>query len=538
MTIAAEPADHPHSFDVCIIGAGPAGIAVALECERRGLSCLIIEAGGEKPNKTQQGSWEEIADRRWHDPLNLTTRQAFGGTSWVWGGHCLPLDEIDFEKRDHVAGSGWPIGRAELARWHAAAADFLQCRSDFDLGQARLGFVDGLDISRAETRSLKRNLARAYLQRIRRSNAIHLQLNQRAVAIELDAAGECVAAVLSAAGERRFRSRARLYVLAGGGLRTTQSLLDLQAVWPRRFGGESGPLGRYYMGHIGGEIATIVFHDPADAAEFRLRGDFTLRHLRVSDERQRQERLLNTTFMLRTAPLDDTRHGNGALSLLTLGLMLPRLKDCFRSARLRRTTLAGPRIQIGAHVANIVRHPFQTAFELGELLKAQAIRGAGAPIILSSRSGRYTLRYHAEQAPNPESCVRLNGRIDAQGSRQLAVNFHFLEDDMRSVLRSHEVLDSALRTSGKGYLEYWHSPEERYDAVLAQAADGYHQIGTTRMAGSPADGVVDVDCRVHGVRNLFVSSSSVFPTSGRANPTFPLVALSIRLAHHLAGLPR
>jgi choline dehydrogenase-like flavoprotein len=152
------------------------------------------------------------------------------------------------------------------------------------------------------------------------------------------------------------------------------------------------------------------------------------------------------------------------------------------------------------------------------------------PLVLFNKSGRYSLRYHAEQRPDWSSRIA-RGNSGAQS--KLIIDFAFHEDDVRSVVRSHEVLDVALRRSGCGYLHYWDPQHARYDAVRRQARDGYHQIGTTRMGFDPNTSVVDTNCKVHGLANLYIASSSVFPTSLAANPTLPLICLSLRLAGHV-----
>jgi choline dehydrogenase-like flavoprotein len=118
----------------------------------------------------------------------------------------------------------------------------------------------------------------------------------------------------------------------------------------------------------------------------------------------------------------------------------------------------------------------------------------------------------------------------------LKIDLRFEDADAESVVRAHDVLDRALRKAGKGRLEYWEPPQDRLKKVKEQALDGYHQMGTTRMGNSPKDSVVDRNCRVHGVSNLYVASSSVFPTGGHANPTLLAASLAVRLADHLAEL--
>ena len=130
--------------------------------------------------------------------------------------------------------------------------------------------------------------------------------------------------------------------------------------------------------------------------------------------------------------------------------------------------------------------------------------------------------------------MRLNARTGRDGLPGHDIDFRYAPQDLASVLESHRYLDEQLRASGRGRLVYLDAEEDRAAAVLAQATDGFHHIGTTRMSADPADGVVDSQCRVHGLDNLYIASSSVFVTAGEANPTFLAVCLAVRLARHLA----
>jgi choline dehydrogenase-like flavoprotein len=125
--------------------------------------------------------------------------------------------------------------------------------------------------------------------------------------------------------------------------------------------------------------------------------------------------------------------------------------------------------------------------------------------------------------------------VDALGMPRLRIDLRFSDLDADSVVASHQIIDRELRRTGIGRLEYLYPDEERRAQVLAQATDGFHQIGTARMSSDPASGIVDRDCRVHGTPNLFVASSAVFPTSSQANPTLLIAAFSARLAAYLAG---
>ena len=148
-----------------------------------------------------------------------------------------------------------------------------------------------------------------------------------------------------------------------------------------------------------------------------------------------------------------------------------------------------------------------------------------------SKIGSYPLHYHAEHSPNKNSKVTLTDEKDKLGRRRLFVDFKFSDIDIENVIKNHQVIDNYLRENKLGYLEY--VKKNLNKEVFYQARDGFHQLGTTRMSEEIKDGVVDTNCRVHGIENLYIASSSVFPTSGQANPTLTIVALSIRVANTL-----
>jgi choline dehydrogenase-like flavoprotein len=244
-------------------------------------------------------------------------------------------------------------------------------------------------------------------------------------------------------------------------------------------------------------------------------------------------------------PGDAARHGNAQLSFTYLALRSP-LGPLF-APDAQRLSLSGTHIPgtpygvserspYAAHVRNLIRHPVETARFVGDFgVKRVLARGRKAPgFFVYSPTNRYPFQYHAEHLPSWDSKVTLSDSVDALGMRQLDVDIRFSDEDFDGVVRAHEQWDAHLRKAGVGRLQF-SSPDPRA-AVRERSGGGFHQVGTTRMASSPADGVVDPDLRVHGVRNVFVASSSTFVTSGQANSTFMVVAFALRLADRLSGL--
>jgi choline dehydrogenase-like flavoprotein len=526
--------------DVCIVGAGPVGLALAFKCADAGLAVTILEAGGEdrvSGDHPVLGPVDIMTAH--HASVDLTIHRGIGGASCKWGGRCVPLDDLDFEVRDHVPFSGWPISHAQVAVYYPEAFEFLGCgqAGRATLAEQREG--DGL-ARHFEGWSAEPDLIRLHGQRLRQSQLITLHSDSAVTGIELDPDAERVAGLTVRTGDRSWTARAKAYVLAGGGLENARLLLATQRRWPRKLGGPAGALGRFYCGHLTGYLASISLNDRSFANDLRQRrcddGSWLRRRMAVAADTQRQQRLLNGAFWLDSFSLADPAHGSGALSMLYVAMALTGLYSRLSKGR---APMSGSQQPPGLreHFHNVLHDPgiFRGLFELVPQLGSR--RFEAPAFALANPRRRYLLRYHAEQSPDPDNRVRLSedGRRSAP---RLIVDYRFGPADVDSVVRSHEMLAERLHESGVGRLDYLAEPEARSESVLSQAIDGYHQIGLTRMAADPRQGVVDGNCRVHDLAGLFVAGSSVFPTAGQANPTLPAVALALRLGDHLkASLP-
>lgn len=108
--------------DICIVGAGPAGISLALDLSGRGISVLLLESGHIEPDAKTQSLYEgEVADARMHSPPDKYRIRQLGGSSAIWGGRCMPMDPIDFESRAYVPHSGWPLSYDDLLPYYPTA---------------------------------------------------------------------------------------------------------------------------------------------------------------------------------------------------------------------------------------------------------------------------------------------------------------------------------------------------------------------------------------------------------------------------------
>jgi choline dehydrogenase-like flavoprotein len=550
---AAPPAD------VVVIGAGPAGIVVALEMARSGANVLIIESGLQSfSERIQKLADASDYDRKLHAPMSMATRRQVGGTSTIWGGRCVPYDPIDFDARAFIENADWPISYEELLPYYQRACNWMACgRSVFDTAQAPLlarpivpGFIDG-DVrnTNLERWSLPTNFGLEYKRQLESSRNIRL------------VTGLTCAEIVCLPGTSRVdhlecrtldgsvaQIRGGRYVLAAGGLESTRLLLASTGPSGTTLGNHSDHLGRWYMGHLEGVIANVRFTTPPRQTLFGFERDidgvYVRRRLSFSRDFQHERQLPNIVAWLANPDLADPKHASGILSFVYLALSSPLGK--FFAPDAQRLSLKGEHVPgspyykaergpVSKHLKNILRQPVATArFIFGFGILRFFPRRKSPGFFVYSPGNLYPLQYHGEHRPHRESRVTLADDRDELGMPKIRIDIRFSDEDIRGVIDAHQCWDEHLRRTGCGQVEYLH--ENPVDAVRVRAGGGFHQIGTTRMATNPDDGVVDSDLAVHGVENLFVLSSSTFVTSGQANSTFLIIILAVRLAEHLRRL--
>lgn len=533
------------AYAFCIVGGGPVGLALGLTLARLGVRVLVLESGGVVPAGASAAlARTEIVSPERHASSDATVRRGLGGTSRAWGAGCTPYDPVDFEFRPYLPLSEAPYGAAELAPYHAGACAFLGCGGPtFDLGDdppgARLRSGQVIRFAR------EADMGRRHRAEIAALPNLAVCLDTTVTRLALDPGGGAAVALEArsgGAGGRTVRIAGPGIVLACGGIETARLLLCAQREHPGLLGGEAGPLGRYYMGHISGSVARIRFAEPGAGARFAFRqdadGTYYRRRMTFAPEVLAAHGLLNTYFLPGNFPLGDAGMASGALSALHLALAARhRSVDYMRHYQPGYVpTRFRPGLDVLHHAGNVLREPVATVTGLADIARQRLARDARPPgLYYDTPSGIFALHYHAEQVPDPESRVTLGEGRDGNGVPLPRVDLRYGSADIASVLRAHRVLDRLLREAGAGRLDWVRGPGERVEHVRAQAMDGYHQIGLTRMALSPRDGVVDGDLAVHGVRNLWIAGTGVLPTGGQAHPTYSAVVRALRLARHLAA---
>lgn len=502
--------------DVCVVGAGPAGLAVALELSGAGLRVALLESGGRSIEPATAALNQLEGAGLALDTGGPLRDRRLGGTAWY--GRCVVLDPIDFETRAWVPRSGWPVPRPEVESRYRRAARFLGLPrpdalvADAWRGEPAFRALNGGGISaRVHLFSHARDLGRCHRRAVERSPRIAALLHATVTGIDVDPDAHTVARVrVHGPDAREFSCRARRYVLACGGVENARLLLLLAADHAGVLGPACASLGRGYMDHARCEGVARLSLDPAHRAHravfrrliegpaFRSRGRVQLAAA-LDEETQRRERLLNAAAFFYAA---------SAPRLAELRTHVERLWQSATDLRIDRSSLRRVSrdlpLLLGAGLARLTRTPFL----LDHLVMVEQL----------------------EQSPDCESRVTLSDRRDRFGRRLARLEWRVGGDTLRTQRRFHQLLATRLETQRIGRLRsaLLDDPDRE-----PQYGDSAHPMGATRMSLDPRHGVVDPDCRVHGIENLHVAGSSVFPTGGHANPTLTLVALALRLADHL-----
>lgn len=494
--------------DLCVVGTGAAGIALASEFLHTRTSVILLEAGGLAPDPQTDALKAGEAEGMPEAGLVEGRGRSFGGTTTLWAGQCIPLDPMDFEARPWVPDSGWPIGMPEMGPFYKRAAEVLAVPGEphDESLWSRWGIQPpALDPSRIghsyTVWSPKPDLGRTYAKALRRSDNVRVLLHANVTGIQTDPAASAVSGVVARSLDGSLvHVAARVCVLCCGGIENARLLLmsgDPEA------GGLANPhdtVGRYFQDHPNRRSAMLQTSRPQELQEpysllYRGRRRY-LPKLTLAPEAQRAARVLNCGANLQ---YEFANEGLNAMRRVYRASRRDQEPDTSLRADLRLALRGVPAAATTGY--------------------RRLARGRSS----SARPATIWLQTHSEQAPNPESRVVLARGRDALGSNVAKVEWRLTDLDRRTPEVMAATVGLELERLGLARTELCDGP----------LSDSYHHIGTTRMATDPKHGVVDADCRVHGVEGLYIAGSSVFPTSGFANPTLTIVALTLRLADRL-----
>lgn len=508
--------------DICIIGGGAAGISLALEMGKTAHRILLLESGGLEFEDDTQALYDGESVGWDYYPLDATRLRFFGGTTNHWGGMCTRLNPIDFEQRPWVPLSGWPIRLSDLEPHFERAHELCQIGPvDYDgdgwaVRQGRPQLQPHLPrfISRAAQFSPPTRFGEVYREPLERFATVHVLLHATVSELVQDEAGKTLAHVAgrTLAGNT-FAVRARTYVLACGAIENARILLLSNQQEPAGVGNRHDLVGRHFMEHLSvwpgwvvpsGKVALAPFFEIRTAGAFDIGG-----YLAMSEAQQREEGLLNLSFFLE--PRDK--------------IHFPQPKGVRSAHRLAQDIKQGtlPDHFFG-HVRNVL-----TDFDKILDRTHDKLTGKESETVVAENA--LLAGISMEQAPDPQSRVTLSEDRDALGLNRVRLDWRLGELDRHTWRRGMEIFGAEMTRAGLGQL--WMEDPDTADGWPEETYGHHHHMGTTRMHDDPRQGVVDRDCRVHGLENLYVAGGSVFPTGGYSWPTLNIVALTLRLARHL-----
>ncbi len=502
------PDDAEFDADLAIIGSGPAGMSIALAFANTPRQVCLLEAGGLAPDGPTQALYDGENVGIEYSLVGSRLRY-FGGSSGHWGGFCRPLDAIDFEQRDWVPHSGWPFARTELEPYFPAASEILEIApARFEdgeywremTGEDLLDWRAGLLHERFFQYSPPTRFGARYRGDLEAAANVRVLLNANVTNIAAAEDGQAVKHLLARTlSGKTLQVRARQYVLAAGGLENPRILLFSNDVVSPGLGNQNDLVGRFFMEHPHqGGFAEIVIGD------LRRFPQIYYDRLRI-DGRDGKAALVPTPDYLRRGRLLNASFTVGVAGRYAAGVASGAASDKADS-HVRMLGAAGR--FLGAD---------------GSPMSGDDERPPGAWLGVGCAS---------EQAPNPDSRVTLTSDKDVLGLPKLRLDWRLSEQDRRSFVTHVHSLGRELGAMGLGRALMNIADDGRWPE---RVDGGNHHMGTTRMHDDPKRGVVDGNCRVHGIDNLYVAGSSVFPTCGSSNPTINIVALALRLADHLQG---
>ncbi len=479
---------------VIIAGGGMAGLLLARQLGDAGLDVIVLESGGQAQDARIQSLYagkmtlggSGNAERTMDEYLIASRVRCLGGSGNVWGGKCAPLDPMDFEKREWVSHSGWPVTRATMQPFYDRACDLLGL-PHFDVDAQAMGIKEPLFAGRSNRFTARpRGYTRCsgavmdstyhdYKSAAANHRRVRIYLNANLTRIQMTDDGLRVASLeVRCLNGRTHQARASTYILAMGGIENARLLLASNDVHRTGVGNHSDWLGRGFQGHAvvqrDEQTSLMLLRNPASLAPFDVSNRSKLHVVMgASDATQRALKGVNFT------------------------------------------------VTMSRSIAS-TKAPDVTATSLAQDLAR------------ATETERRSAYFMIEHTPNRDSRLSLMpDELDKLRMPRVRLDMRFGATEIDRFAPTLATFASELGRCEAGRVQW---PGGRTDLIAAMTLSRHH-MGATRMAVNAKEGVVDEHCRVHGVRNLYVAGSSVFPTSGIANPTLTLLALAFRLGDHL-----
>ncbi|MEL6917764.1 MAG: GMC family oxidoreductase [Bacteroidota bacterium] len=494
--------------DICIIGAGTAGISMAMDWIDSPHKVILLEGGGFEYDYQVQELNKGASTGQKYYPLQSSRLRYFGGTTGHWAGMCSPLDPIDFMKRDYVPHSGWPIDKKDLDPFYAKANKVLQLgpyNYDYDYWRNELPNMNHFPLDEDVIwnkmwQYTTAHFGKLYKDTIVNAKNIHLYTYANAVDIKTNEHVSSIKEVVvkNHAG-KTHRVRAKQFIMACGTIQNTRLLLASNSQAKRGLGNDNDLVGRYFMEHL--EIASaelwLLQPFPTDLYTWKYAETKASAELALTEKVQKEHKILN---------------GTSSLMPLTLGRHQKPRMETWQEEDPRKAS----------------KKTFDHWDEAAEKAEKENTGNIARAFQLNTR---------IEQAPNPDSRVSLGIEKDELGVPRADLHWQLTDFDKHSIRKIYHILGQHMGIAGIARLKLMEYLQDENDhSWPAGTNGGWHHMGTTRMSDNPKTGVVNAHCKVHGISNLFVAGAACYTTSGACNPTLTLVALSLRLSDHIKTL--
>ncbi|BBC24292.1 GMC oxidoreductase [Pseudanabaena sp. ABRG5-3] len=535
------PSEDSLETHVCIIGAGPAGLTLAREFANQNFQVTLLESGGFEfdPEIQSLSMGTVIGDP--YPELSRTRRRQFGGTSHTWEGQngykeygfrCLPLDAIDFEQRDWLPYSGWPFTRTDLDPFYERAHQVCQIgpyaykAEDWEDQRAvRLPFKSDRISTSMSQYGLRYPFTEEYPQQIKQTPNITTIIYASVVEIVTDESNQTVTRLrIASSKDKQFWLTAKIFILATGGLENARLLLASNHQQTSGLGNQYDVVGRYFMDRPILSCSLLPYdHKLLEKTAlydiYRTKGVPVMARVHLTEDFMRREHILNNGAQLFPRPQQRQREATLAL------------RDLVSAIRDRQ-----PLQNITQNLSAILRGSdyILAAGVWAAIRKIPALRRGDWSYLPyeKQRFSQFEIFYQIEQAPNPNNRVMLGAERDFLGQNKLEIHWRLNPIDIQNAIRVQEIWAEEFDKAGLGKLQF----ADKFEDWKFENRAMHHHMGTTRINNDPKQGVVDANCKIHGISNLFVAGSSVFPTAGYSNPTLTIIALSLRLADHIKTL--
>lgn len=505
--------------DICIMGAGVAGITLALKLIKSGKKVFLLESGYENYDPEIQKLYESESKPDIFPSTTFSRLRLLGGSSNHWENSTERFDPIDFEKRDWVKDSGWPISYSDIESYYPEAESL--CSLDdkgysLSFWEKELNFSSHLKDSKVTETSIIKSgipLTRFYYKygkKLVDAENITVITNANVVGINYRDGNVTSVKIKNFEAKEQIID-SKVFIMSMGGIENARLLLHFNQQYNNQIGNHYDNVGRYFMEHptiraanlypINGNLGKIyngVFHNnQMITARFKL-----------TEETQKLHKVNNLRLILNNSTNLDLSSGISSANVISEGLKNSDLPDNF-----------------GRHLMNVLKDI--------DLIGEQLLRKKLDTSFFESANefAGYQLISMIEQTPDRDNRITLGTEKDKLGIAKIKINWKVTDSDKKQSWESLSLLAKDPVINKIGRMKLLHDQDERI--WNSQLGFGQHHMGTTRMGSDEKTSVVDENCKVFGTSNLYIAGSSVFPTGGHVPPTLTIVAMSLKLAEKI-----